>query len=69
MSEELRNKIHELDILTEELSSLRPGATVYAKRVPTSKLMFLENKASLTNTKKKELSDAKAELVSVKATT
>ncbi|KAG0297866.1 hypothetical protein BGZ96_004517 [Linnemannia gamsii] len=65
MAEELKNKIHELDILTEELSSLRPKATVYAKRVPSSKLFFLEDKKHLANSKKKELANAKTELASV----
>ncbi|KAG0257364.1 hypothetical protein BGZ95_005261 [Linnemannia exigua] len=64
-AEELKNKIHELDILTEELSSLRPKATVYAKRVPSSKLFFLENKKQLVVNKKKELVEAKAELARV----
>ncbi|KAF9147220.1 hypothetical protein BG015_011164 [Linnemannia schmuckeri] len=65
MAEELKIKIHELDILTEELSSLHPKATVYAKRVPSSKLFFLENKRQLVNSKKKELAEAKTELASV----
>ncbi|KAF9093633.1 hypothetical protein BGX23_003078 [Mortierella sp. AD031] len=65
MAEELKNKIHELDILTEELSSLRPKASVYAKRVPSSKVYFLENKKQIVNTKKKELADAKSELATV----
>ncbi|KAG0375168.1 hypothetical protein BGX24_009452 [Mortierella sp. AD032] len=64
-AEELKNKIHELDILSEELSSLRPKATVYAKRVPSSKLFFLENKKQLVVNKKKELVEAKAELARV----
>ncbi|KAI7830771.1 hypothetical protein BC939DRAFT_525554 [Gamsiella multidivaricata] len=62
MAEEIQNKIHELDILTEELSTLRPKATVYAKRVPSSKLLFLENKTLLTSAKKKEFAEAKADL-------
>ncbi|KAF9130767.1 hypothetical protein BGW39_002677 [Mortierella sp. 14UC] len=64
-TEELKNKIHELDILTEELSSLHPKAAVYAKRVPSSKLFFLENKKQLVIKKKKDLVEAKAELASV----
>jgi len=62
MSEDLKNKVHELEILTEELSTLRPKASVYARRVPSSKLLFLENKTTLVSTKKQELADAKVDM-------
>ncbi|ORZ16102.1 hypothetical protein BCR41DRAFT_353521 [Lobosporangium transversale] len=65
MNEELKNKIHELDILTEELSSLRPNATVYAKKVPSSRVLFRENKTILTEIKRKELVEAKEALVAI----
>ncbi|KAI8345628.1 hypothetical protein B0O80DRAFT_504166 [Mortierella sp. GBAus27b] len=60
--EQLGNKVHELDILIDELSSLRPAATVYVKRVPSSKLFFLDSKTLVTDAKKKELAEAKADL-------
>ncbi|GJJ76590.1 hypothetical protein EMPS_08949 [Entomortierella parvispora] len=63
--EDLKNKIHELDILTEELASLRPTAAVYSKRVPSSKLFFLEDKSQLTTNKKKELADTRAQIAAI----
>ncbi|KAF9555417.1 hypothetical protein EC968_008947, partial [Mortierella alpina] len=48
--------VHELEILTEELSTLRPKASVYARRVPSSKLLFLENKTTLASSKKPNVS-------------
>ncbi|KAG9319137.1 hypothetical protein KVV02_003673 [Mortierella alpina] len=65
MSEDLKNKVHELEILTEELSTLRPKASVYARRVPSSKLLFLENRAALADSKKQELTDAKAAMAAI----
>ncbi|KAG0348558.1 hypothetical protein BG004_004803 [Podila humilis] len=62
MSEALNNKIHELDILLDEFSSLRPTAVVYAKRVPSSNVLFMENKDVLKDAKAKELAETKSKL-------
>ncbi|KAF9324430.1 hypothetical protein BG006_000523 [Podila minutissima] len=65
MSEALGNKIHELDILLDEFSSLRPNTVVYAKRVPSSNILFMENKEVLKATKSRELAEAKDKLAGV----
>ncbi|KAG0082952.1 hypothetical protein BGZ93_002124 [Podila epicladia] len=65
MSEALGNKIHELDILLDEFSSLKPNAVVYAKRVPSSNILFMENKEVLKATKLKEQAVAKGKLADV----
>ncbi|KAG0323912.1 hypothetical protein BG000_002426 [Podila horticola] len=65
MSEALSNKIHELDILLDEFSSLRPNAVVYTKRVPSSNILFMENKEVLKSTKSKELAEARDKLADV----
>ncbi|KAF9312451.1 hypothetical protein BG003_006272 [Podila horticola] len=65
MSEALSNKIHELDILLDEFSSLRPNAVVYTKRVPSSNILFMENKEVLKSTKSKELAEVRDKLADV----